>query len=331
MNAVEISQPGGADVLRVVKRPKPVPGPSDVLIRVEAAGVSRADALQRRGLYAPPVDASDIPGLECAGTVAAIGSHVNSFALGDRVCALLSGGGYAQYAVAPVEQVMHVPRGWSSVEAATIPENLFTVYDNVVIRAGLCSGESILVHGGTSGIGSTALMLAKALHAGPIFATAGSAQKCAAAREFGADVAINYHEERFEDVVRERTEGSGVDVILDIVGGAYVARDLDAIGYDGRIVCIATSQGREVTLDLAKVLARRVSVLGSSLRPRSAAQKGVIRDALFRNVWPLLESRQIRPAVDSVFALADAPAAHVRLERSEHIGKIVLAVDSSAQ
>jgi len=331
MNAVEISQAGAPDVLKIVKRPKPVPGPREVLIRVEAAGISRADALQRRGVYPPPAGASDIPGLECAGTVAALGSQVTVFKLGDRVCALLTGGGYAEYAVAPVEQVLPVPDGWSAIEAATIPENLFTVYDNAVVRGGLGAGQSLLVHGGTSGIGSTALMLAKAMKAEPIFATAGSAQKCKAELKFGADVAINYHEERFEDVVRDRTAGNGVDVILDIVGGNYIARDMDAIAFDGRIVCIATSGGREVTLDLGKVLARRVTVLGSSLRARSAAQKGVIRDALLHNVWPLLERREIQPAVDSVFRLAYAPAAHARLERSEHIEKIVLAVEPDGQ
>lgn len=327
MNVVEITEPGGPGVLKLAKRPKPSSGPGEILIRVEAAGVCRADALQRRGHYPPPPGASDIPGLECAGTVAAVGERVRAFALGDRVCALLSGGGYAQYAVAPVEQVLRIPDGWTAVEAATIPENLFTVYDNLIVRAGLCKGESLLVHGGTSGIGSTALMLAKALGVEPIFATAGTTEKCAAALEFGAGVAINYREERFEDIVRERTAGDGVDVILDIVGGSYVARDLDAIAFDGRIVCIATTGGREITLDLGKVLARRVALIGSSLRARSAAQKGVIRDALARDVWPMLERREIRPAVDSVFPLADAPAAHERLERSEHIGKIVLAVE----
>lgn len=329
MNVVEIPKPGGPEVLQLAKRPKPSPGPGEVLIRVEAAGVCRADALQRRGNYPPPPGASDIPGLECAGTVAAVGPQVRAFSLGDRVCALLSGGGYAEYAVAPVEQVLRIPDGWTSIEAATIPENLFTVYDNLIVRGGLCKGESLLVHGGTSGIGSTALMLAKALGAQPVFATAGTAEKCRATLDFGADVAINYREERFEDVVRERTGGEGVDVILDIVGGSYIARDLDAIAFDGRIVCIATTGGREVTLDLGKVLARRVAVIGSSLRARSAAQKGVIRDALAQDVWPMLERREIRPAVDSVFPLADAPAAHARLERSEHIGKIVLAVEPS--
>jgi len=331
MNAVEITAPGAPEVLHVAKRPKPVPGPGDVLIRVEAAGVSRADALQRRGHYPPPPGTTDIPGLECAGTIAAVGERVHSFALGDRVCALLSGGGYAEYAVAPVEQVMPIPSGWSAVEAATIPENLFTVFDNLVVRGGLRRGESLLVHGGTSGIGSTALMLAKALGAGPIFATAGTRKKCEAARGFGADIAIDYHNERFEDVVRERTDNAGVDVILDIVGGSYIARDLDAIALDGRIVCIATAGGREVTLDLGKVLARRASVIGSSLRARSAAQKGVIRDALLRDVWPLLEGRAIRPAVDSVYPFTAAPAAHERLERSEHIGKIVLVPEPGGQ
>lgn len=326
MRVVEIERPGDPAVLRVAERPRPQPGRGEVLIRVEAAGVSRADTLQRRGLYPPPEGApQDVPGLECAGTVVQTGDDVTAFRAGDAVCALLSGGGYAEYAIAPAEQVLPVPAGWSAVEAATLPENLFTVYDNLVTRARLRAGDSLLVHGGSSGIGSTAIMLARALRAHPILTTAGTRAKCDATLAFGADHAIDYRSNDFVAEALRLTNGRGVDVILDIVGGEYLARDLDALAFDGRIVCLATSGGRHVTLDLAKLLARRAGVLGSSLRSRSAAQKGAIRDALLANIWPLLPLRDpIRPVVDSVVPFHEAPRAHERMEASEHIGKIVL-------
>ena len=325
MRVVEIERPGDPDVLRLAQKPQPSPGRGEVLVRIEAAGVSRADTLQRRGLYPPPPGASEIPGLECAGTVAAVGAGVTAFGPGDAVCALLNGGGYAEYAVAPVEQVLPVPAGWTAVEAATLPENLFTVYDNLVARAGVRAGDSLLVHGGTSGIGSTAIMLARALRAHPILTTAGSPEKCEAARSFGADHAIDYRSSDFVAEVLAYTHGRGVDVVLDIVGGAYVARDLDALALEGRIVCLATAGGRDVTLDLGKMLARRATVMGSSLRSRTAVQKGAIRDALLTNIWPLLPQREpIRPVVDSIFPFADAARAHERMEASEHVGKIVL-------
>jgi putative PIG3 family NAD(P)H quinone oxidoreductase len=263
--------------------------------------------------------------LECAGTVVETGEGVTGLRTGDAVCALLSGGGYAEYALAPAEQVLPAPAGWSAIEAATLPENLFTVYDNLVTRARLHAGDSLLVHGGTSGIGSTAIMLARALAAHPILTTAGTRAKCDAALAFGADYAIEYRSTDFVAEVMQVTKGRGVDAILDIVGGEYVARDLDALAFDGRIVCLATSGGRHVMLDLGKLLARRAGVLGSSLRSRSAAQKGAIRDALLANIWPLLPLRDpIRPVVDSVVPFDEASRAHERMEASEHVGKIVL-------
>lgn len=326
MRVVAIERPGEPPVLRVAERAKPHPRRGEVLVRVEAAGVSRADTLQRRGLYPPPEGAPpDVPGLECAGTVVETGEGVTAWRAGDAVCALLGGGGYAEYAVAPEEQVLPIPAGWNAIEAATLPENLFTVYDNLVTRAKLRAGETLLVHGGSSGIGSTAIMLARALRAHPILTTAGTAAKCEAARSFGADYAIEYRSADFVAETMKLTNGRGADVILDIVGGEYVARDLDALAFDGRIVCLATSGGREITLDLGKLLARRAGVLGSSLRSRSVEQKGAIRDALLANIWPLLPQREpIRPVVDCVLTFDDAARAHERMEASEHVGKIVL-------
>ena len=318
MRAVEITKPGGPDVLRVAERAKPVPGPDEVLIAVKAAGVTRADTLQRQGNYPPPPGAPDIPGLEVAGVIEQTG---------ERVCALLSGGGYAEYAVAARGQVLPMPENWSFVEAASLPENMFTVYDNVFTRARLQRGESILIHGGSSGIGTTAIMLAKALGASFIAVTAGNDEKCKACRELGADLAINYKTQDFVSEIQRATDGRGVDVILDMVGGDYIPRDIEALAPDGRVTCIATPRGSSTTLDIGKLLRKRGAVMASALRARSNEQKAEIARGLLANVWPLLPARNpIRPVIDSVFKLEEAPKAHARMESSQHIGKIVLEV-----
>lgn len=323
MRAIEIEHPGGPGVLRLSDRPLPEAGDDEVLIRVHAAGVCRADAQQRAGKYPPPPGASDIPGLEVAGVIEASG---------ERVCALLSGGGYAEYAAVPRALTLPIPENWSYVEAATLPENMFTVYDNVFTRARLAPGERILIHGGSSGIGTTAIMLAKAFGAALIAVTAGSDEKCAACRDLGADVAINYKTTDFVVAIREATGGAGVDVVLDIVGGEYIERDLDALAPDGRIVCIATPGGRTAQLDIGKVMQRRAAVMGSALRARSVEQKAAIARALRERVWPLLAAKDaVRPVVDSVFPLAQAGEAHRRLEESTHVGKIVLVCDSNGR
>lgn len=316
MRVVEISAPGGPDVLSVVERPKPQPKPGEVLIAVKAAGVCRADAMQREGKYPPPPGASDIPGLEVAGIAEESG---------EPVCALLTGGGYAQYVAVPREQVLRIPQGWSFVEAASLPENMFTVYDNVFMRARLRKGERILVHGGSSGIGTTAIMLARAFGASFIAATAGTDEKCRACVELGADVGINYRTADFVARIREQTRDKGVDVILDIVGGDYIARDLEALAPDGRIVCISTPRGRTAEVNLGVLMQRRAALMGSSLRARSIEEKSAIATALLENVWPLLAARDtVRPVIDSTFTFEQAPQAHRRLEESQHVGKIVL-------
>ncbi len=316
MRVVEITTPGGPEVLRVVERPKPAAQPGEVLIAVEAAGVSHADVMQRGGTYPPPPGASEVPGLEVAGI---------DEATGERVCALVTGGGYGEYVAVPREQVLPIPEGWTFVEAAGLPENMFTVYDNLFTRAHLQRGERVLVHGGSSGIGTTAIMLAKAFGAAFIATTAGSDAKCAACREFGADLAVNYKTSDFVTEVRNATAGAGVDVVFDIVGGDYIARDFDALAADGRIVCIAAPLGRSVDLDLGRLMQKRAAIMGSSLRARTPAQKGMIAAELLKYVWPKLPERSvIRPAIDSTFPLEDAAAAHRRLEESAHVGKIVL-------
>ena len=325
MRASEISQPGGPEVLHVVERPEPQPARDEVLIAVKAAGVTRADTLQRKGLYPPPAGASDIPGMEVAGTIAAVGQGVSEWHLGDGVCALLAGGGYAEYVAVPAAQVLPIPANWNYVEAASLPENMLTVYDNLVTRGRFHEGETILVHGGTSGIGTTAIMLAKAFGASFIAATAGSDAKCTATRELGADLAINYKIADFVAEIMKATKNRGIDVVLDVVGGDYIPRDLDALAFDGRIVCLATQRGRTAELDIGKLLYKRATLLGSSLRPRSIEQKGEIAQELREHVWPLLPARNpIRPVIDSTFPLERAGEAHERLESSAHIGKIVL-------
>lgn len=326
MLAIEISSFGGPAVLTPVERPKPQAQPDEIVIRVEAAGVARADLLQRQGKYPPPPGASDIPGLDAAGTVDSVGAHVDSWKPGDRVCAILTGGGYAEFVAVPALQVLPIPEGWSAIEAATLPENLFTVYDNLITRAGLQKGETVLVHGGASGIGSMAVMLARAWSAKP-FATAGARAKCEACIHLGAQHAINYKESDFVAEIRHFTNGRGVDVILDLVGGPYLDRNLDALSIEGRIAIVSTQGGRTGQLDMGKLMAKRARVAGSTMRVRSAEQKGEVRNRLLRDVWPLLEPKTaIRPVIDSTFPLRDARLAHERLESGSHIGKIILTV-----
>jgi len=324
MRCVEISTPGGPEVLKPVERPDPVPRDGEVLIAVAAAGVNRPDILQRRGHYPPPRGASDIPGLEVAGTVAAIGEGVRDWHVGDRVCALVSGGGYATLCVAPAPQCLPIPAPLDFVAAAAVPETFFTVWTNVFDRGRLQSGESALFHGGTSGIGTTAIQLAAARGA-RVFATAGSDEKCRAVETLGAERGINYRTEDFVAVVKELTGGRGVDLILDIVGADYFARNIAALCIDGRLVQIGLLGGTStVTVDLGEILRRRLTVTGSTLRARTVEEKGAIADAVRREVWPLLGAGRVKPVIYRTFPLEQAAAAHRLMESSEHIGKIVL-------
>ncbi|WP_207476830.1 NAD(P)H-quinone oxidoreductase [Arenibaculum pallidiluteum] len=325
MTCVEITQPGGPEVLRPARRPVPRPEAGEVLIRVHAAGINRPDVFQRQGAYPPPPGASDLPGLEVAGTVAALGPDVDGLAIGEPVCALLAGGGYAEYAVAPAVQVLPVPRGFSMAEAAAVPETFFTVWTNVFERGRLARGETLLVHGGSSGIGTTAIQLAKAFGA-RVLATAGSPEKCVACERLGADRAINYRTEDYVPAVLAATDGHGADVVLDMVGGDYVARDIACMAVEGRHVSIAFLGGSKVSLDLRPLMTRRLTLTGSTLRPRSAAQKGEIAAALRDKVWPMLETGQVRPPIHATFPLAEAAQAHALMESSAHVGKIVLVV-----
>lgn len=329
MKAIEISQPGGPEVLRLVQRPIPQPGPGEVLIKVTAAGVNRPDVLQRRGSYPPPAGASDLPGLEVAGTVVGGATGVASgVEQGARVCALLAGGGYAEYAVAPAIQCLPVPDGLSDVQAAALPETFFTVWSNVFDRAGLGRGEgganeTLLVQGGSSGIGVTAIQLASAFGF-RVFATAGNAEKCAACEGLGAARAIDYKKEDFVEVVRAATAGRGVDVILDMVAGDYVPRELSALADGGRLAIIALLGGAKAQVDFGEVLRRRLTLTGSTLRARSPGFKAQIAAQLHSRVWPLLASGRVRAVLHEVVPAADAARAHALMESSTHIGKIVL-------
>jgi NADPH2:quinone reductase len=323
MRAVEIVAPGEADVLVITETPKPAAGNGEVLIQVAAAGVNRPDIAQRKGMYPPPPGASDIPGLEIAGTVVALGAGVSSFKVGDEVCALVTGGGYAEFCVAPDVQCLPVPRGLTLVEAASLPENYFTVWSNVFDRGRLARGEALLVQGGSSGIGVCAIQLARALGS-RVFGTAGSAAKCAACEALGAERAINYHTEDFVEIVKTATAGRGVDVILDMIGGEYVPRELAALAEEGRLVMISTMGGAKVDIDLRTLMSRRLSITGSTLRVRSPAFKGTIARSLLAKAWPLLESGAVKPVVHATFPLARASDAHRLMESSEHIGKIML-------
>ncbi len=325
MTAIEIAEPGGPEVLRPVERARPAPGVGELLIEVAAAGVNRPDVLQRQGGYPPPPGASDIPGLEVAGTVAALGPGAHGWQLGDSVCALVSGGGYAEFCAAPTAQCLPVPEGFDMVQAAALPETFFTVWTNVFQRGRLQAGERFLVHGGSSGIGTTAIQIAAARGA-RVFATAGTADKCAACERLGAERAINYRDEDFVAVVKQATGGEGVDVILDMVGGDYIARDIKALRTEGRIVFIAFLGGSKAEIDFLPLMLKRATITGSTLRPRSVEQKSAIADELRAEVWPLLDAGRIAPVIDSTYPLADAADAHRRIDDGEHIGKIVLTV-----
>lgn len=322
MRVIEISRPGGPDVLIPARRPIPVPGHGQVLLKIAYTGVNRPDALQRAGLYAPPPGASDLPGLEAAGEVAALGPGVSGLAPGDQVCALLPGGGYAEYAVTAAAHCLPIPQGMELRAAACLPETFFTVWSNVFQRGGLQGGERFLVHGGASGIGTTAIQLARAFGA-RVFATAGDDARCAACVALGAERAINY---RTEDFVAVLQQAGGAQVILDMVGGPYVQRNLAALADDGRLVQIAFLEGSRVELNLAPLMMRRLTVTGSTLRPQSDLAKSRIAEALRAQVWPLLAAGRVAPVMDSEFALAQAAQAHARMESGAHIGKIVLRV-----
>ncbi len=323
MRAIAITQPGGPEVLQPVTLPTPAPGAGEVLIEVAAAGVNRPDVVQRQGFYAPPPGAPDTPGLEVAGTIVQLGAGVTGWSPGDKVCALVAGGGYAQYCVAPAVQCLPVPPGMDMIAAAAIPETFFTVWTNLFDGGRLQAGESLLVHGGSSGIGTTAIQIAKAFGA-RVFATAGSDGKCAVCTQLGAERAINYRNEDFVSVIKELTGGAGVNVILDMVGGAYVERNISSLAMGGRLVNIAFLEGSKVTLNLMPVMLKRLILTGSTLRPRSIAEKSLIANALREKVWPLLAAGKIQPVIDSTYALEDAAAAHARMESSAHIGKLVL-------
>jgi NADPH2:quinone reductase len=328
MRAIEITQPGTPDVLRPTTRPTPEPGPGEVLIQVSAAGVNRPDVMQRQGMYAPPPGASDLPGLEVAGRVVRLGDGASRWNINDRVCALVSGGGYAEYVTAPNEQCLPIPGELSMIEAASLPETFFTVWANVFERARLSDGETLLVQGGSSGIGVTAIQLAHAL-GNPVFATAGSDEKCRACESFGARRAINYKREDFVAVVKDLTDGRGVDVILDMVAGDYVPRELECLADDGRLAIIAFLGGTKAQLNLTDILVRRLTISGSTLRPRTVAFKGKLARALEEKVWPLIAAGKIKPVIHSRFTLEKACDAHALMESSAHIGKLMLEVNPS--
>jgi putative PIG3 family NAD(P)H quinone oxidoreductase len=323
MTAIEIREPGGPEVLGPASRPLPQAGAGEVLVKVAAAGVNRPDCLQRQGSYPPPKGASDIPGLEVAGEVIALGDGVKDLKVGDRVCALVTGGGYAEYCAAPAVQCLPVPKGYSMAQAAALPETFFTVWVNVFQRSGLKSGESFLVHGGTSGIGTTAIQLAKAFGC-TVFATAGSAEKVKACKDLGADHAINYKTEDFVEVVKAATGGRGVDVILDMVGGDYIPRDIKALAEDGRLSFIAFLGGPKAEVNFAAVMMKRLTITGSTLRARPVAVKAQLAAELKEKVWPLLDAGRVAPVMAAAFPLAEAAKAHALMESSDHIGKIVL-------
>ncbi|WGV15510.1 NAD(P)H-quinone oxidoreductase [Fuscovulum ytuae] len=323
MRAVEITEPGGPEVLKPCTRPVPVPGHGQIVIRVAYAGVNRPDALQRAGSYAPPANASPLPGLEASGTVVEIGPGVTRWSIGDKVCALLPGGGYAEYVTTPEAHALPIPEGLSLREAACLPETCFTVWSNVVMRGGLKAGERFLVHGGSSGIGTTAIQIAKALGA-RVFTTAGSDDKCAACEALGADKALNY---RTGDFVAMMHDEGGAQLILDMVGGSYLPRNVKALATEGRLVQIAFLQGPKVELNFAEVMMRRLTITGSTLRPQSDLAKARIAAEVEAHVWPMIAAGKLRPVMDSEFPLQDAAAAHARMESSGHVGKIVLKVE----
>jgi NADPH2:quinone reductase len=325
MRAVEISQFGPPEVLKLVERPDPIPAAGEILIEVAAAGVNRPDIIQRYGKYPPPPGASDIPGLEVAGHVAALGAGVTGWAIGAPICALVAGGGYAERAAVPFEQCLPIPKGLTAIQAAGIPETFFTVWTNVFQRGKLKSGETILIHGGTSGIGTTAIQLARAFGA-RVFTTAGSDEKCDAARKLGASEAYNYRTEDWVAAAKRATDGRGVEMVLDMVGGDYIGRNIDLLAVDGRLVQIAFLKSPKAELDFSVMMRKRAWITGSTLRPRTPAEKGLIAHQLHSHVWPLLEKGVVAPVIHQTFPLADAAAAHRMMEAGTHIGKLVLVV-----
>lgn len=325
MRYIHISKYGGPEVMEINEGQVPDPGKGEVLIKVHAAGVNRPDVMQRQGLYPPPPGASPIPGLEVAGEVMATGKDVSAWSVMDRVCALTNGGGYAEYAAVPAGQCLPVPASLTLEEAAALPETFFTVWSNVFDRAKLQPSETFLVHGGSSGIGIAAIQMAKSLGS-KVFTTAGSREKCAASQRVGADIAVNYHQQDFVKVLKEVTDGKGVDVILDIVGGDYVARNLELAAKDGRVVSLSFINGSRVEIDMMHIMLKRLIVTGSTLRPRSAEAKASIAKKLRAQIWPLIESRKIKPLIAARFPLENAAESHILMESSKHIGKIILTV-----
>jgi len=323
MTCIEITQPGQPDVLKTTTRSCPVAGDGEVLIKVAVAGVNRPDCLQREGNYAPPSGATDIPGLEVSGEIVAMGSGVTNWKVGDRVCALVAGGGYAQYVSAPVEQCLPVPAGLSMIEAAALPETFFTVWTNVFDRAALQAGETLMIHGGSSGIGTTAIQMASQMGA-RVIVTAGSAEKCQACVDLGAERAVNYHDEDFVEIAREFGGGRGVNVILDMVGGDYIPRNIKSLAPDGRLVSIAFLRGPKTEINFMPVMLKRLTLTGSTLRSQSVERKGKIAVSLLQNVWPLIDAGKIKPVIHSTFALDQAAEAHTLMETNSHIGKIML-------
>lgn len=323
MTAIEVSEPGGPEVLKPCTRPVPQPGEGEVLIKVAAAGINRPDVFQREGNYPPPKGATDIPGLEVSGTIVALGPGVTNLREGDVVCALVSGGGYAEYCLADAPLCMPVPAGLDMVQAAALPETTFTVWTNVFERGNLKPGESLLVHGGSSGIGTTAIQMASRLGS-RVFTTAGNGAKCAACESLGAEKAINYNDQDFVGVVKDMTDGKGVDVILDMVGGDYIPRNIKALAADGRLVNIAYLQGSTAEVNFMMVMLKRLTLTGSTLRPQPVARKAEIAEALKEKVWPLINDGQIKPVIHATYPLAEAATGHKLMESSHHIGKIVL-------
>ena len=325
MTVVEIAAPGGPEQLRTAVRPLPQPGNDEVLVRVEAAGINRPDVMQRQGRYPPPPGASDLPGMEIAGEIVALGPNVSGLEVGDKITSLLPGGGYAGYAVAAAPLALPIPKGLSMVEAAAIPETFMTVWTNLFERGRCKAGDVVLIHGGTSGIGTTAIQLAKAWGA-RVFATAGSPEKARACEKLGAERGIDYKTEDFVEVIRAATEGYGVDVTLDMVAGAYVARNLDIAAVEGRVVTISTLGGTRAEINMVPVMVKRLTLTGSTLRARTVAQKAAVADGVRKNVFPLIESGKVRPVIFKTFPLAEASEAHRLMESSHHIGKIVLTI-----
>ena len=325
MNCIEIPEPGGPEALKTTTRPVPTPEPSEVLIRVEVAGINRPDCVQRQGNYAPPSGTTDIPGLEVSGEIVAVGVEIKNWSVGDKVAALLAGGGYAEYAVAPFQQCLPIPDGLSMIEAAALPETFFTVWTNVFERGALKKGETLMIHGGSSGIGTTAIQIASQMGA-HVITTTGSADKCQACADLGAERTVNYREEDFVEAAREFGGGKGVDVILDMVGGDYIAKNIKSLAPDGRLVQIAFLQGSKADINFMSVMLKRLTLTGSTLRPQSIERKGEIAAALIENVWPLISSGKIKPVIYKTFALNQVAEGHALMESSQHIGKIMLKI-----